>query len=417
MSIFQPLLYSQGHSEEFWLETPFLPNYLETEKELFKGGLYIADLTNVLQKVSMHLTSSNLFFYTEEDTVKSADIRWLLLSPFTEDSEHKGKQFGFSLKSLVKTYDFYVESEAGLNQWVNLLSEIVIMSDFDIYFMIIKNIDSGHFGEVKLCTNLYTNEHFAVKIVEKSKLAKRKILKCLYNEILIQKKLDHQNIVKLYKVFEDENFVYLVMEYVKEGNLLERIQMGSIEAAEAINFSKNLLEVVQYIHGQGVIHRDLKPENILIEEKHSISMFKIADFGLAYFSTENKTKCSGSPGYIAPEILRGQPYNSKSDIFSVGVISYQLISRFSPFQGSDLQDLVRQNSKCNVNFGFAIFKSVPLFTQNFLKKVLNPNPDSRPSALEILQNEWRWNAKGSDSTSGSSSAFNTFTFVSNKFTK
>ena len=415
MSIFQPIILSSLHSDEFWLETTFLPKNLQTDQQLFSGVLEIRDSKIAFRKVSMHLTSTSLYYYTQENTVKSADIRWLILSAFTETSDLKGEQYGFSLKSLVEAEDFYAESESDLKVWLNLLSEISIMSDFETHYIILKNLNSGYFGEVKLCVNLDTNEQFAVKILEKSRLTNKRMLKCLYNEILIQKKLNHRNITKLYKVFEDATFVYLIMEYVKEGNLLKRIERGSIDPVEAINFSKNLVEVVLFMHAQGIVHRDLKPENILLEEKNSISMFKLADFGFAYFSAKKETKCSGSPGYIAPEILRGNSYDSKIDIFSIGVISYELLTRFSPFKGQTLQEIVRENSKCKIFFGHSILRTVPLFTQNFLKKLLSPDPELRPSASDILKIEWRWNPKGIELTSSSSSSLHTFSGISSKF--
>lgn len=167
------------------------------------------------------------------------------------------------------------------------------------------------------------------------------------------RKLNHPRILKLHYLYESENDVKIVEDYVKGGELTSRIKrLKRYSESLAILFMKNLLEAVEYIHSQGVVHRDLKPDNILLVSAEDHEKFKIIDFGLsAQFEKDNEltSKC-GTPGYIAPEILRDQNYGTKSDIFSVGVICYQILSGKHPFEGREVFKVLRQNRECKIIF-------------------------------------------------------------------
>lgn len=406
MSIFQPLFFMSGRPEEFWVETPLLPTSYETKEMLHRGQLSIWTTESTFDKVTMYLSKYTMSYISTSGQVATAYIKWMTLSTFTEESASNGRKFGFTLKSFNKLHDFYAESESELNAWVNILSSMVIMTDFDNYYATIKYLDSGQYGTVNLCMDLDTKELFAVKIIKKSLLSHHAMLKSLYNEIRIQKKLCHRNIVKLLKVFEDNENVYLVLEYIKGGNLFKKIVRENLDEDQIISFSKRLVEVVQYLHSKGIVHRDLKPENILLDQEDNLDSFKIADFGLAYYVTEKETRCSGSPGYIAPEMLKGLPYNSKVDIFSVGVVCYVMVTKKTPFKGTDLKEIVSQNIKCSIKFDYSVLRRMLNFTQNFLKKLLNPNPDLRPAAGEILENEKRWASKKCNISVCSSGSYN-----------
>ena len=263
------------------------------------------------------------------------------------------------------------------------------MTEFDDYFVIIKRIDSGQFGEVDLCESIETHEEFAVKRVKKSKLSTMKTLSCLYNEIKIQRKLKHRFIVQLYQVFEDDDSVYLIMEYIREGNLFKRITHSEkANECDVKEFSRNLIETIEYIHERGIIHRDIKPENILMTTKDSMCPFKIADFGLACFYDQHDRTCAGSPGYMAPEMLRGEAYSLKIDYFSIGVIIYILLTGLAPFGTNSTRDIISKNLRCDISFTLSAIKKLSIDTRRFLKQILNPDPSQRASGTELLHSDW-----------------------------
>lgn len=137
--------------------------------------------------------------------------------------------------------------------------------------------------------------------------------------------IDHENIIKLYEVYESDKYIHLVFEYLEGGELFERIKSkGLYQEKDAISVMKNLLLALDYLHQKGIIHRDLKPENLILASKENDYALKIADFGLASFIAKGESlflRC-GSPGYVAPELLEDKGYNTKADIFSAGIILY-----------------------------------------------------------------------------------------------
>lgn len=168
---------------------------------------------------------------------------------------------------------------------------------------------------------------FAIKVVMKVKLdSNERKKKVLIREIDLMRKLDHPRILKLHEVIHLEDSIHLVLDLAEGGDLLKRvIAKGKFPESQVKEFMVGLLEVLIYLHERGVVHRDIKLENILLASKGPIKDFILADFGLAIDHNESsmKSRC-GSPGYIAPEILKKQKYSEKVDIYSAGVICFIL---------------------------------------------------------------------------------------------
>ena len=143
-----------------------------------------------------------------------------------------------------------------------------------------------------------------------------------------------------------------------------------------------------YLHEVAkVVHRDLKPENILLLSQNNDYDFKLADFGLSTkFENENRlnVRC-GSPGYVAPEILKDQPYGPKSDIFSLGVTLYIMLSGRAPFKGDTVKNLLISNINCKVVFPMKYFSGTSQYAFNFITWLMNPKPAQRPTAKEALK--------------------------------
>lgn len=141
------------------------------------------------------------------------------------------------------------------------------------------------------------------------------------------RKLDHENIIKLYEVHESESYIYLVLELLRGGELFERIvKKGIYTEKDAAVLMKKLLSALDYMHSKGMMHRDIKPENLILKDMDNNYDVKIADFGLATVVSQNEylfRRC-GTPGYVAPEILADERYDQKVDVFSAGVILYIL---------------------------------------------------------------------------------------------
>lgn len=150
-------------------------------------------------------------------------------------------------------------------------------------------------------------------------------------EIEVMHKLRHPRIVNIHHMYEDEEYVYLVVDYMKGGELLKRIDfLDEFSEYEVRLLMKNLLEIIYYIHSKGIIHRDIKLDNILLKSEESISDIALGDFGLATFLNKERAvyKRCGTPGFVAPEIINYKEgktfYDEKADLFSCGIVMHIL---------------------------------------------------------------------------------------------
>jgi len=232
------------------------------------------------------------------------------------------------------------------------------------------------------------HKSYAIKFLEKDLFEGFEQMK---RETDIMKKLDHKNILKLYDIFEDDRHVYIVMELVEGSELFDKIiKKGYYSEKEAIFLIKQILEAVKYLHEHEIAHRDLKPENLLCSEVDGIDIIKIADFGLSKMFSGNeklKTGC-GTPGYVAPEILLQDTYDNKVDLWSIGVITYILLSGYSPFYSENEAGLFEKIMTAEYNFDDECWDEISLLAKDFIKKLLTKNPTTRLSANEALSHKW-----------------------------
>ena len=205
-----------------------------------------------------------------------------------------------------------------------------------LYTLDTKLLGSGAFATVRSATHIPTKERYAIKIVDKSKVTKTDE-GALQDEIAVLGELKHPNIIRLYSVFNEPEYYFLVTELMKGGELFDRIASKvSYNEDEARNVTRTLLTVLAFCHSKQVAHRDLKPQNLLLTSQSSDIDIKVADFGFAKKLTQEghfRTQC-GTPEYVAPEILNGVPYDTKSDMWSMGCILYALLGGYVPFYGT-----------------------------------------------------------------------------------
>jgi len=214
-------------------------------------------------------------------------------------------------------------------------------------------------------------------------------LKLLQREIDIMRKLKHQNIIALFEVFDEKDFIYLVMELVTGGELFDQIvSRGTYSEADAATIIRQILEAVEYMHENGIAHRDLKPENLLCSGP-SNEVIKVTDFGLSKdFATASLRTSCGTPDYVAPEVLKGQPYDNSVDIWSIGVITYILLCGFPPFYGNNDQQIFEKILKADYDFPSPDWDTISAEAKEFISAILVLDCNKRPNAKEALAAPW-----------------------------
>lgn len=181
-----------------------------------------------------------------------------------------------------------------------------------------------------------TNVKCAIKMISKESIKKQKIMiNLMMNELKVLETVSHPNVLNIYELLHDDNYYFIVSEYMKYGELYDFIvERGSISEIEVKQIVRQLFLAVNYLHQHNLVHRDIKPENILISNKSPMEI-KITDFGFATFTQHNTqlTEVLGSPIYMPPEIVKGEQYDNRVDVWSAGVVTYVLITGKPPFYG------------------------------------------------------------------------------------
>jgi len=207
-------------------------------------------------------------------------------------------------------------------------------------------IGSGSFSVVRVAYLQDTNEYFACKMVSKSHLVRFNLYDRFEAEIRIFQQIHHPGVVELHDILSDQNFFYLIIEFCPGGELFRYIvDQRRLDEREAGNAVREILNALEYVHNLGICHRDLKPENILIDQFGHV---KISDFGLSRFVGFGgmvDTPC-GSPCYASPECISGKSYDGrKSDVWSVGVITFAMLTGQLPWTKRNQSQLFEQIKK------------------------------------------------------------------------
>ncbi|XP_061540895.1 calcium/calmodulin-dependent protein kinase type IV isoform X2 [Phycodurus eques] len=255
------------------------------------------------------------------------------------------------------------------------------------FYTLGSELGRGATSVVYRCEEKEKKKSYAVKVLKKT--IDKKIVR---TEIGVLLRLSHPNIIQLKEIFETDTDIALILELVTGGELFDRIvERGYYSERDAAHVIKQILEAVAYLHENGVVHRDLKPENLLYADLSLDAPLKIADFGLSKIIDDQvtmKTVC-GTPGYCAPEILRGNAYGPEVDMWSVGVILYILLCGFEPFfDARGDQYMYTRILNCDYEFVSPWWDDVSLNAKDLVSKLIVLDPGKRLSVCQALQHPW-----------------------------
>ncbi|XP_032142913.1 aurora kinase C-like [Sapajus apella] len=253
------------------------------------------------------------------------------------------------------------------------------IDDFEIW----RPLGKGKFGNVYLARLKESHFIVALKVVFKSQIEKEGLEHQLRREIEIQAHLQHPNILRLYNYFHDARWVFLILEYAPRGELYKELQKSEkLDEQCTATIMEEMADALTYCHEKKVIHRDIKPENLLLGFRGEV---KIADFGWSVHtpSLRRKTLC-GTLDYLPPEMTEGKTYDEKVDLWCIGVLCYELLVGYPPFESTSHSETYRGILKVDVRFPL----SMPVGAQDLISKLLRYQPLERLPLAQILKHAW-----------------------------
>ena len=245
-----------------------------------------------------------------------------------------------------------------------------------------RRLGRGSYGEVILMKDKVNNELVAMKIISKERIIDKRAMDRLKNEINIQKHLIHENIVRILSHVETNKNIYIIMEYANKGNLFQFIRTkGKLTEKEAFFFFTQTCSAVHFLHSHGIMHRDIKPENLLVSNN---GILKLCDFGsCARNNDASRVKFCGTIDYMAPEVVSNKESDEKADVWSLGILLYEMLHGYAPFLGRDKNDIMAriQNNKI-------LFRNIYEDTKLLIETITNSEPTQRPEVWEIFLHPW-----------------------------
>ena len=255
------------------------------------------------------------------------------------------------------------------------------ISDFNY----IKEIGTGSFGSVLLFQHKITQAMYAIKVIDKRNKTNIQEKPYFRREIEIMYRVHHPNVVKLFGHFEDDNYCYFLMEYIPGGNIYSLVPKNGIRTVSTkniVSIMKDVICATYFLHHMHppIIHRDIKPENVVLDKN---MVAKLTDFGWSNYMPgdySKRTTVCGTPIYLAPEIINNRGHDEKVDIWCIGVLMFELMTGFAPFQGTDVNTVKSNISKLKIVWPSEMDRDAA----DLISKILRYNPEERISLEQML---------------------------------
>ena len=254
-------------------------------------------------------------------------------------------------------------------------------------FTIIKELGNGSYGKVYYVSHKKTKAKFAIKAIDKLNIENKREKAYFNREVEIMYKIDHPNIGKLYGHFEDEKYCYLVMQYIPNGSAYNLLPKNGSKPNLSLIASiiRDVIRAVYYLHNMIpiVIHRDIKPENVLLDEENNAYL---TDFGWSNYIINNRRRNTicGTPIYYSPEMVEDIPYDERVDIWSIGILLFELSTGKIPFGGNSVEMVKNNISKLNISWPYNIDNDV----KDLCNQILKTSPNQRLTLENILNHKF-----------------------------
>lgn len=315
-----------------------------------------------------------------------------LVIPLENTQQNRTSDRSFEIITKKKMYFLRCETSEDCERWVQLLRKAKTLELKDIYQTVrTLGISESNGTRVIEAKHHVTGQRVAIKIIDKTQCES----KLLQTEIKVLKQIKHECVVQLYDIFETRSYLHLIMELCEGGELFSQLvslgEGGHYDEVQCCKIIHQIARGVKYMHSNGIVHRDLKPENILCTD-NTLEEVKIADFGISKGlrtkQTHMKTTCR-TLSYLAPEVLKGWPYDRRVDHWSLGVIMYLLLSGKPPFDATGDSRLTKSILNDDISLDTKDWDHVSAPAKNLVKKLLSKDPNERGTLDDVLKLTWR----------------------------
>lgn len=264
--------------------------------------------------------------------------------------------------------------------------EVLIGQHLNGRYKILEAIGGGGMAQVYKANDLILDRIVAVKVLRPELVGDEEFVKRFHREAQSTTSLDHPNIVSVYDVGYDEPYYFIVMEYVEGTTLKQYIQKrGVIPVDEAVHIMKQMTSAISHAHANHIIHRDLKPHNILLDEYGNA---KVTDFGIATAMTQTTitrtNAVMGSIHYLSPEQARGGIVDEKTDIYSLGIVLFEMVTGRLPFTGDSAVSIVIKHLQEEIPFPTTFNPTIPQSVENIILKAVHKDPNYRYASVSEM---------------------------------
>lgn len=287
---------------------------------------------------------------------------------------------------------FNAECRGLLNLNSSLLSTLIKSEKITDYYHVEQTpFARGKFAAVRKCTHKITGIEYAAKFIRKRRRSMDQ-RNDIYHEIAVLKLAQNCNhIVNIHEVYETPTEMALVLELVSGGELQRVIDIhDGLEEVQVVHVLQQILKGLSFLHSYNIAHLDLKPQNLLITSSFPHCDIKLCDFGISRVIEKGieLREILGTPDYVAPEVLNYEPISLATDIWSVGVLAYVLLSGYSPFAGDTKQETFCNIAQCDLSFPTELFSNVSDYAKDFINATLISDGSQRLTVDECLHHPW-----------------------------
>ena len=373
-------------------------NIIKNNSSTYENFVYKITETGKMRRFYLVLVNKDIFYYkseTKTDLVGMHNLSGCFVQESSEKKIYEGKEyvsFDICCKNKIKTRKYFCTDEKTCKEFIAKIKEAIGYVKFSDLYEIKEVIGKGKFGVVNLGIHKKTGKQVAIKILNKDHIKTIEDKELVHIEIGVLKLCHHPNIVRLLDHLENNDYIYIVTEYIEGGTLGQYFKKKKFNFSErqATNIMSQIASGVKYLHQYGIVHRDLKPDNIMITQQNDFGIIKIMDFGLSRIVSPNEKMVDGygTLSFVAPEVLLRTPYNKEVDIWSMGVILFYMLTGLLPFRGKKEQEVAERIVYEELEFEEEQWEIRSQSAQDLIKCCLERNVEKRITIDNFLNHPW-----------------------------